>query len=216
MVATVTASALMGVASLAAPAARAEVTTLSTVVSADDATYPYRIGDGCIFTTTGSPTPEPRNYVVRRLTVSVPGTYLYRDRYSTGGVDMGLAVYPVGGFDPANPSARCITSGDDDEAFDLSSASSYTIVATTYNASRSGALIFTLDGPGAATLSAQSAGEASRDLSIWQQSHARATAQDPCGQGWGPTWMQWPNDGAGGWACVRHVYSYYPNEQVVG
>lgn len=51
-----------------------------------------------------------------------------------------------------------------------------------------------------------------RDLTLWHQSTARASADASCPSGWTPSWAQWPNDGAGGYTCDRAVYAYYPDE----
>jgi hypothetical protein len=40
----------------------------------------------------------------------------------------------------------------------------------------------------------------------WQQSYARATADEKCLAGWNPSYAMWPNDGKGGWVCVRTLH----------
>ena len=42
-------------------------------------------------------------------------------------------------------------------------------------------------------------------LPSWLQSYARLSPDEECAEGWGPSWAQWPNDGAGGWTCDRQV-----------
>lgn len=63
---------------------------------------------------------------------------------------------------------------------------------------------------------------------VWVQSFERASADAPCippkeldipwqadwpadEQAWMPTWEQWPNDGKGGWTCLR-IITWAPAE----
>lgn len=55
---------------------------------------------------------------------------------------------------------------------------------------------------------------ASRDLTIWHQSHGRHSWDAECPSEWQPSWAQWPNQGTGGFVCNRQVYAYYPDEPV--
>jgi hypothetical protein len=40
----------------------------------------------------------------------------------------------------------------------------------------------------------------------WHQSYARVTADEKCLDGWNPSYAMWPNDGKGGWVCVRTLH----------
>jgi hypothetical protein len=42
----------------------------------------------------------------------------------------------------------------------------------------------------------------------WTQGYGRASADATCDAGWSPSWDYWPNDGQGGWVCVREVPKY--------
>jgi hypothetical protein len=42
----------------------------------------------------------------------------------------------------------------------------------------------------------------------WTQGYGRASADATCDAGWAPSWDYWPNDGKGGWVCVREVPKY--------
>ncbi len=53
-------------------------------------------------------------------------------------------------------------------------------------------------------------GGSPRDLTLWQKAYARASAAETCESGWHPSWMQWPNDGQGGFVCVKNTYAYHP------
>jgi ubiquitin len=44
-------------------------------------------------------------------------------------------------------------------------------------------------------------------IPAWLQAYARASADEACATGWGPSWAQWPNSGTGGWTCDREVAS---------
>jgi hypothetical protein len=50
-----------------------------------------------------------------------------------------------------------------------------------------------------------------RDLTIWHQAYAREDPVKPCESTWHPSWAQWPNDGAGGFVCVKEIYAFYPD-----
>jgi hypothetical protein len=54
-------------------------------------------------------------------------------------------------------------------------------------------------------------GGSPRDLTLWQKAYARASAAETCESGWHPSWMQWPNDGQGGFVCVKNTYAYHPD-----
>lgn len=43
-------------------------------------------------------------------------------------------------------------------------------------------------------------------LPSWYQSYGRSSADEPCTEGWNPSWAQWTNDGAGGWVCNREQF----------
>jgi hypothetical protein len=43
---------------------------------------------------------------------------------------------------------------------------------------------------------------------MWEQGTGRAAADEACADGWAASWAQWPNDGKGGWVCVRSVLMY--------
>ncbi len=43
---------------------------------------------------------------------------------------------------------------------------------------------------------------------MWLQSYGRNAADAPCREGWGPSWAQWMNAGAGGWTCDRQIPAY--------
>jgi hypothetical protein len=45
---------------------------------------------------------------------------------------------------------------------------------------------------------------------IWQQAVGRGSSDEACPEGYDPSWMLWPNDGQGGWVCVKNVYTYTP------
>jgi hypothetical protein len=47
-----------------------------------------------------------------------------------------------------------------------------------------------------------------RDLTPppWHQSYARGSADEQCLTGWNPSYAMWPNDGKGGWVCVRTLH----------
>jgi hypothetical protein len=49
---------------------------------------------------------------------------------------------------------------------------------------------------------------------VWQQSFARASADETCPRNWAPSWAQWPQDGAGGYVCDRTMFADAPDEQV--
>jgi plastocyanin len=49
------------------------------------------------------------------------------------------------------------------------------------------------------------------DMTLWQQSIARASADAGCPSGYTPSWAQWPNDRRGGWVCNRDLFAYQPN-----
>lgn len=53
-----------------------------------------------------------------------------------------------------------------------------------------------------------------KDLTVWQQSVGRAGQAAACGEGYTPSWSQWPNGGTGGWVCNKTIYAYYPDEPV--
>jgi hypothetical protein len=55
---------------------------------------------------------------------------------------------------------------------------------------------------------------ASKDLTIWLKATGRVSSEAACEEGWSPSWQQWPNDGAGGWVCVKYTYAYHPEETV--
>ena len=39
----------------------------------------------------------------------------------------------------------------------------------------------------------------------WLQATGRASQEERCPDQWAPSWQQWPNDGRGGWVCVRTI-----------
>lgn len=50
-----------------------------------------------------------------------------------------------------------------------------------------------------------------KDLTIWQKSYARDASEAACENDWHPSWAQWPNQGAGGFVCVKEIYAFYPD-----
>ena len=152
-------------------------------------------------------------YSTYYMYVPVAGDYAYAD-VSSG--DMVTAVYALDSFDPTAPTSNCVAAGDDSSDPDWSlSVGWYTLVVSTYNAGDSGPVSFTLTGPGNVVVSdtAPPSATSTRDLTIWQQATARK-ADGVCDPGWRPSWMEWVNNGTGGFVCVRTVYAYYPNETV--
>ena len=154
---------------------------------------------------------EPGNhYSTYYMYVPVSGDYEYTD---FGPGDMVAAVYSLGLFDPTAPTINCLAAGDETSNPDWSlSEGWYTIVVSSYAAGGSGPFSFTLTGPGSVVVSdtAPLGSTSTQDLTIWQQATARKI-DEACNSGWWPSWMQWPNDGTGGYVCVRNIYAYFPN-----
>lgn len=49
------------------------------------------------------------------------------------------------------------------------------------------------------------------DMTIWQQSVGRSSADASCPSGYASSWAQWPNGHKGGWVCSRDLFAYQPN-----
>lgn len=140
-------------------AAPAQAVNLSSVLQVDISagaavSMPGQAGDGywngttgCIFQA-GYPGYHLTSY---DLTVVGSGTYAYSDEFF-GGLDIAVAIYPHGGFDPANSTGNCVATADDHGSWPLS-ATTYTVVVMTLSASGSGTGKFRLTGPGPVTVS---------------------------------------------------------------
>jgi hypothetical protein len=78
-------------------------------------------------------------------------------------------------------------------------------------ATNSGPPTFTLVTP---TLAGASAPEsaapesAAPDMTMWQQSIGRASADASCPNGYTSSWAEWPNSHHGGWVCNRELLAY--------
>ena len=51
------------------------------------------------------------------------------------------------------------------------------------------------------------------DLTVWHQAVGRSSGDAACPSGYGGSWAQWPNEGTGGWVCVRDVWAYSPESR---
>jgi hypothetical protein len=74
-------------------------------------------------------------------------------------------------------------------------------VATNY-----GPPSFTLVTPTLAGASAPDS--AAPDMTMWQQSIGRASADASCPNGYTSSWAEWPNSHHGGWVCNRELLAY--------
>lgn len=61
------------------------------------------------------------------------------------------------------------------------------------------------DGPRTLTSASQP------DMTLWQQSIARTSADAACPSGYTPSWAEWPNGRQGGWVCNRDLFAYQTN-----
>jgi len=194
----------LGQFALAAPVSAASV-DLAVTIASDAPLLPGRwsnnIGSTCTYNTGRG----PFHYSVERLNVTVRGNYDYQDlRTVAPTIDITVAVYPLGAFDPTNPTTNCLSSSDDSATLDLSSADSFTLVVTAYTSGASGLGAFNLDGPGVASLASPApASDATPPPPPWLKAYARASALDTCDEGWTPSYAAWPNDGTGGWVCEQ-------------
>lgn len=212
---------------MAAPASAAEFASPFQVPITGENTMGYTYlyvnpADSCATGSTGAAgfrAQDNSNYETYTLTVSQTDTYEYVD---VGGgsdpVDIIVAVYPLGGFNPESPSTNCLHASDDRSVPTWSlSAGSYTILIGTYIPNWTGVTNFTIIGDegGVATLTDSVPGSSStKDLTIWQQAYGLSSDSSTCESGWSPSWMQWPNQGQGGFVCERRIYVYDPDAQV--
>lgn len=139
----------------ALPAAHGQVvTTLNYNLATTDAVIPdfhFHSDQPCDFHTGLDPT----RYRTVSMTVTAAGAYTFEDQYDdTTLFDASLGVYS-GAFNPANPSASCVASVDDDQVMNLT-AGTYTLVMTSLDEMDHipGAYRYTIDGPAAVGLSA--------------------------------------------------------------
>lgn len=161
-------------------------------------------GSGCLISSSGS----ALRYETYQLNVTVPGVYTFTDLIDTPNTDVYVAVYPLGAFNSSNIATNCISTGDDGPALlDLSSATSYTLVAALYSGQAwASSQAIGLDGPGEAYLGAVRQ-NASTPIPMWMQAYARARQEATCEVGWGASWQPWAVPVSGGWVCTRSVPS---------
>lgn len=81
---------------------------------------------------------------------------------------------------------------------------SFYVIAAAYGAGQAGYLY---------TVTVASLAAAGPDLTVWHQAVGRPSAQAACPSGYGGSWAQWPNEGTGGWVCVREVWAYSPESR---
>lgn len=201
-------SVLCGTLLYVAPPASADSSTVTVAVSNTSPVLGnYYLGDsagaGCVIANGAQ-----MRYETYQLNVTVPGVYTFTDEIDlAGNTDMYIAVYPLGGFNPANIHTSCISTGDENPAqIALSSATSYTLVAAAYSGQINAptqALGFS--GPGEAYLGALRVAAPIISIPMWVQAYARASQAEACTAGWNPSWEQWPHSGTGGWVCTRSV-----------
>lgn len=93
--------------------------------------------------------PLKYHYELRTLTVSETGDYTYTDLRDTAGtIDIEVAFYEIGNFDPANPMNNCLGSLDDSNIITLQTGITYLLAVTSWDVPVVGDYSFELTGPG--------------------------------------------------------------------
>ena len=107
----------------------ATATTYTVTFGSGSATMSkYFTGDGSSCLADGS---SSYRYEIVTVTVSARSTVSYLDRYDTN--DVGVGVFPSGGFNPSSPASGCIVSVDDAGSFTLTGPATYDFVVTAFS-----------------------------------------------------------------------------------
>lgn len=214
--------ALLGlVASIAVlipqPVNAATSTTHSVTFGSGSATMSkFFTGDGSSCLTSGNAT---YRYELVSITVSENSTVSYQDLFDTN--DVGVGVFPSGGFSPSSPASGCIVSVDDSGSFTLTGPATYDFVVTAFSSTATGTAKFTLTMSAAADDASQSADQSHDAHPVVHQalpmpeSGSCTEIQDAdlawgtgLSGGWRKSWGPWVRvagapERQGGWACIR-------------